>query len=270
MTKITRTTGDRAPENDYEALMQAIPFEEPQQTSESLMVLRETVAQYVDDLDPRSLWIVNACISEGKSLQAIADELGMTKTHVWRLRNQAFETLRIAMSTDTTIRKSVRFAETWEQSATQWVMYLAGDNEMEPITADTMIEYRDSMAETIELGDTMNRVVEAMASNLAKQTINLLRMQEQWDTGEMISTLCSKQHDYGHGNINRFGLVGVVVRLSDKVERYKNLQGRKAENESTYDTLLDIVGYCVVALMLLDETFNLNLGDDYGTHTGHE
>jgi hypothetical protein len=95
-------------------------------------------------------------------------------------------------------------------------------------------------------------------------------MQEQWDTGEMISTLCSKQHDYGHGNINRFGLVGVVVRLSDKVERYKNLEGRKAENESTYDTLLDIVGYSVIALMLLDETFNLNLGDNYGTHTGHE
>jgi hypothetical protein len=29
------------------------------------------------------------------------------------------------------------------------------------------------------------------------------------------------------------------------------------------DTLRDIVGYCVIALMLHDETFNLDLGDNY-------
>jgi hypothetical protein len=88
----------------------------------------------------------------------------------------------------------------------------------------------------------------------------------------MIATLCRKQHDYGHGNINRFGIYGVIVRLSDKIERLDNLRSKqvKPQNESIQDTLTDIVGYCVIALMLMDETFNLNLGDDYGTSTGHE
>ncbi len=81
----------------------------------------------------------------------------------------------------------------------------------------------------------------------------------------MSTLLASKQHDYGHGNITAFGLQGVLVRLSDKIERLINLKSKigKAKNESLTDTLRDIVGYCVIALMLNDETFNLDLGDNY-------
>jgi hypothetical protein len=79
----------------------------------------------------------------------------------------------------------------------------------------------------------------------------------------MATLLASKQHDYGHGNITAFGMKGVLVRLSDKVERLINLTTKNARNESILDTLRDIVGYCVIALMLHDETFNLDLGDNY-------
>lgn len=256
------TTADRAPETDIEALMMAKPFEEPQQSNEDLLELRDAVAAIVDELDERSLWVINACISEGKSLQTIADELGMTKTHVWRIRNQAYEKLRRIMSADTTIRKSVRLAETWDQSASQWVTYLADTTEQTPITADELVEYRDAIVDYIA---TEPKHIEHLFIVIAQRTIALLRLMEIWDTGEMVSTLCKKQHDYGHGNINRFGLMGVAVRLSDKVERYMNLKGREAKNESTNDTLIDVVGYCVVALMLLDETFQLPLGDTDGT-----
>jgi len=62
---------------------------------------------------------------------------------------------------------------------------------------------------------------------------------------------------------------GVLVRLSDKVERLINLKSKKskAQNESVIDTLRDIVGYCVIALMLNDETFNLDLGDNYANES---
>lgn len=257
-----RTTADRAPETDIEALMMAKPFEEPLQSNEDLLELRDAVAAIVDELDERSLWVVNACISEGKSLQTIADELGMTKTHVWRIRNQAYEKLRRVMSADTTIRRSVRLADTWDQSASQWVTYLAHQEQNDPITADELVEYRDAIVDFIE---SEPKHIEHLFMVIAQRTIALLRNMEIWDTGEMVSTLCKKQHDYGHGNINRFGLMGVAVRLSDKVERYINLRGKQAKNESTNDTLIDVVGYCVVALMLLDETFQLPLGDNDGT-----
>lgn len=264
--KIKRSTADRAPDSEIEALMQAKPFEEPEQSVEELLELRDAVAAIVDQLDERSLWVVNACISEGKSLQAIADELGITKTHVWRIRNQAFNQLRGVMSANTTIRKHIRLADTWEQSASQWVGYLSESKTIDPLNPQDLFDYRDAMVDYIKLEP---QHIEHLFILVAQRTIALLRTMEIWDSGEMVSVLCSKQHDYGHGNINRFGLTGVVVRLSDKVERYANLIGRQAQNESTTDTLIDIVGYCVIALMLLDETFQLDLGDDYGTDTGH-
>lgn len=269
--KPIRTTADRLPDNEIEALMMAKPFEEPAENNEDLLTLREAVASIVDDLDARDLWIINACISEGKSLQKIADELGMTKTHVWRLRNQAFEKLKGVMMTDTTIRKHIRMADTWEQSATQWVMFLAGESIDSPLNSEDMREHIDFL-EAAYRNERQLVGTQGAFERIAISAIDTMRFTETWDTGQMIATLCRKQHDYGHGNINRFGIYGVIVRLSDKIERLDNLGSKqvKPQNESIQDTLTDIVGYCVIALMLMDETFNLNLGDDYGTSTGHE
>jgi hypothetical protein len=269
-----RSTADRSPDTDIEALMQTKPFEEPPTSNEELLVLREAVASIVDDLEPRDLWIINACISEGKSLQKIADELNMTKTHVWRLRNQAFEKLKVAMSANTTIRKSIRLADTWEQSAMQWVMYIAGlgsTEDSEPLDIERMRSYITAL-EAVYRTDREVMVRQETFTDIAVSAINEMRFAETWDTGEMVATLCRKQHDYGHGNINRFGMYGVVVRLSDKIERLDNLKNRntKAFHESTNDTLMDIVGYCVIALMILDDTFNLELGDYDGNTGTHE
>jgi len=82
-----------------------------------------------------------------------------------------------------------------------------------------------------------------------------------WSPKMIGKMLARKQHDYGHGNINAFGMIGVAVRMSDKVARLQNLiaRGAEAENESLTDTWLDIVGYAVIAQMLLAETFNREL-----------
>jgi hypothetical protein len=78
---------------------------------------------------------------------------------------------------------------------------------------------------------------------------------------EMLDLLASKQHDYGHGNITAFGLLGVAVRMSDKIARLENLVKRDddAVNEPLLDTYMDIVGYAVIAGMLLNNTFELEL-----------
>lgn len=92
---------------------------------------------------------------------------------------------------------------------------------------------------------------------------------------DVLDTVIGKQRDYGHGNILKFGLMGLVVRLSDKIERLKNLQHRGAcivaedgftvlkaadpVNESIEDSKLDIIGYSSIALLLLDGTFTREL-----------
>jgi len=71
---------------------------------------------------------------------------------------------------------------------------------------------------------------------------------------ECVSLLDAKQKDYGPGNISRFGVKGLSVRLYDKVERLANLLVDREEspkNESLEDTFKDIANYGLIGLMLL-------------------
>jgi hypothetical protein len=76
--------------------------------------------------------------------------------------------------------------------------------------------------------------------------------------------MAGKQHDYGHGNIAKFGQMGVLVRLWDKIARYNNLVRRNADavNESLQDTLIDMIGYVVIYQMLALGTFMFPLEAD--------
>jgi hypothetical protein len=83
---------------------------------------------------------------------------------------------------------------------------------------------------------------------------------------EVVLTVINKQKDYGHHNIAMFGITGLVIRIHDKIARAENLlQKRHMENavagESLYDTFVDIIGYSIIALMWLDNTFMFKLGE---------
>ena len=83
---------------------------------------------------------------------------------------------------------------------------------------------------------------------------------------EVVITVINKQKDYGHHNIAMFGITGLVIRLHDKIARAENLLKKEnMENavagESLYDTFIDIIGYSIIAMMWLDNTFMLELGE---------
>jgi len=65
----------------------------------------------------------------------------------------------------------------------------------------------------------------------------------------------SKNNDYGSDNILKFGIIGIIVRLGDKIARYKNLTTnknieQKVKDESLKDTLMDIINYATYGEML--------------------
>ena len=72
---------------------------------------------------------------------------------------------------------------------------------------------------------------------------------------EIAELLDQKRQDYGTENIKKFGSHGVLVRVSDKVERLINLSKRnnKPNFESVEDTWRDIAGYAILALIELRE-----------------
>jgi hypothetical protein len=65
----------------------------------------------------------------------------------------------------------------------------------------------------------------------------------------------AKHHDYGSGPILNFGVVGLLIRVSDKLSRIERLLDESHEiqvSESLKDTLLDIINYSAYVLILLD------------------
>ena len=78
---------------------------------------------------------------------------------------------------------------------------------------------------------------------------------------EQYELFCKKQMDYGPSNISmgtslqtddekRLSLVGLIVRVNDKVQRLLNLMvknNREAQNEPTVDAFKDLACYGVIA-----------------------
>lgn len=80
---------------------------------------------------------------------------------------------------------------------------------------------------------------------------------------ELVVVFNQKQHDYGPGNINAFGEMGVLVRSSDKLARINRLMEKEVERNSedgSYKELLankpiedswgDLHVYSAIALMV--------------------
>jgi hypothetical protein len=74
---------------------------------------------------------------------------------------------------------------------------------------------------------------------------------------EMKTVFIKKHRDYGKGNILDTGEMGILFRISDKINRIKNLaiNKKKPENETIQDSWIDIAVYAVIAVMYLRHWF---------------
>ena len=128
---------------------------------------------------------------------------------------------------------------------------------------DLLADASDRLGEFVRSSDRDSFVAlgnMVVASHLAINELEARGVVVDWE--QLHRLLCKKQHDYGHGNIDNFGLVGVAVRLCDKIARAENLQTKDSNavsNETILDTYEDIIGYTVIGLMLDADTFRLEL-----------
>lgn len=106
----------------------------------------------------------------------------------------------------------------------------------------------------VELG----RMARALGSN-----IDFLNFSAAFrgDHQHVLDIVVRKQHDYGHENIARFGRLGLLVRVHDKIARLENLlgTGSSPNHESIEDNVIDVIGYSIVAAMWEEGTFLLAL-----------
>ena len=77
---------------------------------------------------------------------------------------------------------------------------------------------------------------------------------------EGLNIFIKKNHDYGD-SYKDYGLIGVLVRLGDKIKRLQSITNKGinlVNDESLRDTLIDLQNYSTMAVMLYDENTNEN------------
>lgn len=74
---------------------------------------------------------------------------------------------------------------------------------------------------------------------------------------DLLKTFIKKNKDYGKRNILDTGELGIIFRINDKINRLKHLgsNNKAPQNESTYETWLDIAVYAVIAIILENGQF---------------
>jgi len=155
---------------------------------------------------------------------------------------------------------------TWDEGAFNAVREIASKvQEYKSPSMDVLDIVSDYISDWIAEGNTLDTdMVYAMLTQAGTEGILQINEYSTFSIIDMAKTLVSKQHDYGHDNINKFGVVGVAIRLCDKIARAKNLlaRGTEANNESLHDTWCDIVGYAAISIMLRNDSFQLELAKD--------
>lgn len=223
------------------------------------------IQEGLESLEEKDRWVLEAVYIWGRSYSEIADMMGYSsKASAHGAVKSAQAKLKEILETDHRIIRLIEgkvhmSKETWADAAWRHLRVMdrcAGGGEYTP---ETFSVHFKNMGKAVKNMDD-SKLVDICWSAGCEAGRALVDM-GAWDIESLQDTLCSKQHDYGHDNINAFGVFGIAVRLSDKIARYRNLQDRpnRVAGETVLDTLTDMVGYAVLAKMLDDGTFQLEL-----------
>ena len=110
-------------------------------------------------------------------------------------------------------------------------------------------------------GEIMNDTSKSNAITYIEKTYPETAKEFQRLQFEQYALFCKKQMDYGPTNISmgtqlatdsekRLSLIGLVVRINEKVQRLLNLivkNNREAQNEPTIDAFKDLACYGIIA-----------------------
>lgn len=262
--KIDGAVEPHRPETMWEALMSAAPGETPEMSVEELQPLREAIAECVDRLPAEHRFVINGVQSERLSFRQLAARLGCSVGRAHSVHVDGLSMLKAMLLNEPKVREHMGLEPTWDSAVREALTVLENDPHAvyRGRTLDS-INYWLGLAVRLHHGEMHLMSIGDCLEAIGTCAITYLDTVGMWDREDEAKLLCSKQHDYGHENILAFGMLGVLVRVSDKVARLNNLlgSGRTPANEALSDTYADLVGYAAIAHMLSNETFTLELED---------
>jgi predicted DNA-binding protein (UPF0251 family) len=217
----------------------------------------EIVEHALHNMDESMQDVLRAIFYEQIPYSELGERLGCSKTQAWRKAQAAINTIKTMIGDHPILTERYNVTNSWDEAAHAVVTSYDDSH----LNRQANIDLVDYCIDVLRTAVNDHEQPPSFAFNtLGIEAVAELKSRNQWNPDEFCRFLCGKQHDYGHGNINAFGLVGLAVRLSDKVARLHNLNKKfDAKNESLLDTWNDIVGYAVIAEMIFNNTFNLEL-----------
>lgn len=87
---------------------------------------------------------------------------------------------------------------------------------------------------------------------IGKLAVGCIEERGLFNPAKMTRLLRDKHEVYGPKPIFKWGMLGILMKLDAKIDRYDNLlNGAHNEFETETDTLMDIIGYCCLGLILI-------------------
>jgi hypothetical protein len=222
----------------------------------------EAVRDAIELLSPQSKFCIEAIFYEGVPYSKLGGRLGVSKPHAWRLAQKAIKELNALLINNKAINERYTMFDTWDEAVESVVLNFNNVSDKRKVQLDELNKYVQNMWNYSR--DLVYEEATFLDMNdLGRLATSHLKSIDSWDAQSTIDLMIKKQHDYGHNNILGFGLLGLCIRMSDKIARLVSLEkrGSKPHNESVVDTWTDIVGYATIAKMLENGTFNLELKD---------
>ncbi len=105
---VPHSQAHRTPETDMEALLMAAPHQDPERSSESLLHLRDILADAIEQLDPKFRFVFEGCVIERRSLRDLGRDLSVSKSTVDRWKQEAVKCLRVLLEDSQPIKEHLR------------------------------------------------------------------------------------------------------------------------------------------------------------------
>jgi DNA-directed RNA polymerase specialized sigma24 family protein len=97
------------PENEYQALMESAPFQEPVRHKSLINEAQDIVLDCLEVLLDQDKYIIQAINYEQVSYEVLGKRLGVSATHAWRLKQIAYKHLEEVLTIDGRISKILRY-----------------------------------------------------------------------------------------------------------------------------------------------------------------
>lgn len=216
----------------------------------------DVVSEAIHNMPESMQEVLLAIFHEQVPYSELGRRLGCSKTQAWRKAQAALSHITRLIGNHPILIERYNVFSNWNEAS--WMVIDSLDRMMPREAHHDIIEWATrQLADRVRKGQELEGF---LFNAIATEAVQELKHRNLWEPHAFHAVLCGKQHDYGHDNINAFGLIGVAVRINDKYARLRNLTDRNEPlNEPLLDSWLDLIGYSVIAEMLINNTFNLEL-----------